>query len=109
MRPISSDNVNLGKQSLITCGTGSCCKRFSEGLIRHYKSKQVILYSIDKLEQYDNEDRHNIKPSLKFCEAGDVECYKNCYKVTKCFYYASNINTEWLREEEPKKLLEAQT
>lgn len=109
MRYFSPDNINFSEQSLMTAGTGSYCKHFAEELLMYYKSKRVILYLRNELGQYDIEDRNSIEPSLKYCEARDVACYQNCYKVTKDFYHASNINIEWLREEESKKLLEAQT
>jgi len=59
-----------GKSILITGGTGSFGKSFSEMLLKNYKPKRLIIYSRDELKQFDMQNDFN-DPCMRFF-IGDV-------------------------------------
>ena len=58
------------KTILITGGTGSFGKKFTENIINKYKSCKVIIFSRDELKQFDMEN-HFQSPKVKYI-IGDV-------------------------------------
>ena len=59
------------KTILITGGTGSFGKRFTEGILKRYKPKKVIIYSRDELKQYEMKERFKDHKNIRFF-IGDV-------------------------------------
>ena len=58
------------KSILITGGTGSFGKRFTEYLIKNYSPKKVIIYSRDELKQFEMQQQYNASCMRYFI--GDV-------------------------------------
>lgn len=58
------------KSILITGGTGSFGKRFTEYLIKNYSPKKVIIYSRDELKQFEMQQHYNASCMRYFI--GDV-------------------------------------
>ena len=48
-----------GKTILITGGTGSFGKKYTETLLREYKPKKIIIFSRDELKQYEMQQEYN--------------------------------------------------
>jgi len=42
-----------GKSILITGGTGSFGKKYTETLLKRYKPKRLVIFSRDELKQYE--------------------------------------------------------
>ncbi|RBQ30103.1 UDP-N-acetylglucosamine 4,6-dehydratase (inverting) [Aliarcobacter vitoriensis] len=59
-----------GKNILITGGTGSFGKKYTEILLKHYKPNKIIIYSRDELKQYEMSQEYNDKCMRYFI--GDV-------------------------------------
>jgi UDP-N-acetylglucosamine 4,6-dehydratase len=54
LRDFAPKNLDLnGKNILITGGTGSFGKKFTEVLLKRYKPNKIIIYSRDELKQYE--------------------------------------------------------
>ncbi|MDY0238733.1 MAG: polysaccharide biosynthesis protein, partial [Campylobacterales bacterium] len=47
------------KNILITGGTGSFGKKFTETLLKNYNPNKIIIYSRDELKQYEMSQRFN--------------------------------------------------
>ena len=58
------------KSILITGGTGSFGKKYTEILLQNYKPKKIIIYSRDELKQYEMAQKYNDKCMRYFI--GDV-------------------------------------
>ena len=58
------------KSILITGGTGSFGKKYTEILLKKYKPKKIIIYSRDELKQYEMAQKFNDKCMRYFI--GDV-------------------------------------
>ena len=58
------------KSILITGGTGSFGKKYTEILLKNYKPKKIIIYSRDELKQYEMAQKYNDKCMRYFI--GDV-------------------------------------
>ncbi|MFT7374095.1 MAG: UDP-N-acetylglucosamine 4,6-dehydratase, partial [Oleiphilaceae bacterium] len=58
------------KSVLITGGTGSFGKRFTDYLIKNYSPKKVIIYSRDELKQFEMQQHYNASCMRYFI--GDV-------------------------------------
>ena len=67
-----------GKNILITGGTGSFGKKYTEILLKHYKPNKIIIYSRDELKQYEMAQQFN-HPAMRFFigDVRDVERLKN--------------------------------
>ena len=50
-----------GKNILITGGTGSFGKKYTEILLKKYKPNKVIIFSRDELKQYEMAQEFNAK------------------------------------------------
>jgi len=48
-----------GKSILITGGTGSFGKKFTEILLKKYKPKKIVIFSRDELKQYEMQQEYN--------------------------------------------------
>lgn len=59
-----------GKNILITGGTGSFGKKYTEILLRHYKPNKIIIFSRDELKQYEMAQQFR-DPCMRFF-IGDV-------------------------------------
>ena len=59
-----------GKNILITGGTGSFGKKYTEILLKNYKPNKIIIYSRDELKQFEMAQRFNDKCMRNFI--GDV-------------------------------------
>lgn len=59
-----------GASILITGGTGSFGKKYTETLLRRYKPKKIIIYSRDELKQYEMQQVYN-DPCMRYF-IGDV-------------------------------------
>lgn len=59
-----------GKTILITGGTGSFGKKYTETLLRRYKPKRIVIYSRDELKQFDMGQDYN-DPCMRYM-IGDV-------------------------------------
>ena len=59
-----------GKNILITGGTGSFGKKYTEILLKKYKPNKIIIYSRDELKQYEMAQKYNAKCMRYFI--GDV-------------------------------------
>ena len=61
-----------GKVILITGGTGSFGKKYTEVLLKKYKPKKIIIFSRDELKQYEmQQEYHNdcMRLSLHECSS----------------------------------------
>jgi len=67
-----------GKNILITGGTGSFGKKYTEILLKHYTPNKIIIYSRDELKQYEMAQQFN-HPAMRFFigDVRDVERLKN--------------------------------
>ncbi len=68
-----------GANILITGGTGSFGKKYSEVLLRKYKPNKIIIYSRDELKQYEMSREFDQKCMRYFI--GDVRDYKRLKKA----------------------------
>ena len=59
-----------GKNILITGGTGSFGRKYTEILLKKYKPNKIIIYSRDELKQYEMSQKYNAKCMRYFI--GDV-------------------------------------
>ena len=59
-----------GKNILITGGTGSFGKKYTEILLKKYKPNKIIIYSRDELKQYEMSQKYNANCMRYFI--GDV-------------------------------------
>ena len=48
-----------GKSILITGGTGSFGKKYTETLLRHYRPRKIIIYSRDELKQFEMQQKYH--------------------------------------------------
>lgn len=69
------------KTILITGGTGSFGKKYTEILLRKYKPNKIIIYSRDELKQYEMAQDYNDKCMRYFI--GDVRDYQRLKKAMK--------------------------
>jgi len=67
-----------GKNILITGGTGSFGKKYTEILLKNYKPNKIIIYSRDELKQYEMAQQFN-DPCMRFFigDVRDVDRLKN--------------------------------
>lgn len=67
-----------GKNILITGGTGSFGKKYTEILLKHYTPNKIIIYSRDELKQYEMAQQFT-HPCMRFFigDVRDVERLKN--------------------------------
>lgn len=67
-----------GKNILITGGTGSFGKKYTEILLKHYKPNKIIIYSRDELKQYEMAQQFT-DPCMRFMigDVRDLERLKN--------------------------------
>ena len=67
-----------GKNILITGGTGSFGKKYTEILLKNYTPNKIIIYSRDELKQYEMAQQFN-HPAMRFFigDVRDVERLKN--------------------------------
>lgn len=70
-----------GKNILITGGTGSFGKKFTEILLKKYKPNKIIIYSRDELKQYEMAQVFNDKCMRYFI--GDVRDKDRLLKATR--------------------------
>jgi UDP-N-acetylglucosamine 4,6-dehydratase len=59
-----------GKSILITGGTGSFGKKYTETLLKRYKPKRLVIFSRDELKQYEMQQKFN-DPAMRYF-IGDV-------------------------------------
>ncbi|WP_457562670.1 polysaccharide biosynthesis protein, partial [Caminibacter pacificus] len=59
-----------GKNILITGGTGSFGKKYTEILLKNYKPNKIIIYSRDELKQFEMAQKYNNKCMRYFI--GDI-------------------------------------
>ena len=69
------------KTILITGGTGSFGKKYTETILRKYKPNKIIIYSRDELKQYEMAQEYNDKCMRYFI--GDVRDYQRLKKAMK--------------------------
>ncbi len=60
-----------GKNILITGGTGSFGKKFTEILLKNYKPNKIIIYSRDELKQYEMSQEYSRESGMRYF-IGDV-------------------------------------
>ena len=70
-----------GKNILITGGTGSFGKKYTEILLKHYKPNKIIIYSRDELKQYEMAQQFT-DPCMRFM-IGDV---RDLERLKKAMY-----------------------
>jgi len=69
------------KNILITGGTGSFGKKYTEVLLKHFKPNKIIIFSRDELKQYEMSQEYNFKCMRYFI--GDVRDADRLKKATK--------------------------
>ncbi|OCL83444.1 MULTISPECIES: UDP-N-acetylglucosamine 4,6-dehydratase (inverting) [Arcobacteraceae] len=70
-----------GKNILITGGTGSFGKKYTEVLLEKYKPNKIIIFSRDELKQYEMAQEYNAKCMRYFI--GDVRDNQRLKQATK--------------------------
>ncbi len=75
------DHILKGKTILITGGTGSFGKKFTEIVLKKYKPKRLIILSRDELKQYEMAQQFN-DPCIRYF-LGDV---RDRYRLNRAFY-----------------------
>ena len=58
------------KSILITGGTGSFGKKYTETILSRYKPRRIVIYSRDELKQYEMAQSHD-DPAMRYF-IGDV-------------------------------------
>ena len=59
-----------GKNILITGGTGSFGKKYTETILKRYRPNKIIIFSRDELKQFEMQQKFN-DPSMRYF-IGDV-------------------------------------
>lgn len=70
------------KNILITGGTGSFGKKYTEILLKKYKPNKIIIYSRDELKQYEMSQKYNAKCMRYFI--GDVRDANRLEDAIRC-------------------------
>jgi UDP-N-acetylglucosamine 4,6-dehydratase len=75
----SGDYIFKGKSVLITGGTGSFGKKFTESVLKKYKPKRLIILSRDELKQFEMAQQFN-DPCIRYF-IGDVRDKDRIYRA----------------------------
>jgi UDP-N-acetylglucosamine 4,6-dehydratase/5-epimerase len=71
-----------GKTVLVTGGTGSFGKKFTEIVLANYKPKKLIIFSRDEMKQYEMSQKYSVTeyPSIRYF-IGDVRDRQRLYRA----------------------------
>jgi len=79
MKKSGKDHIFKGKTVLITGGTGSFGKKFTEIVLKKYKPRRLIIFSRDELKQFEMEQKFN-DPCVRYF-LGDVRDKERLYRA----------------------------
>ena len=79
MKKSDSDHIFKGKTVLITGGTGSFGKKFTEIVLEKYKPRRLIILSRDELKQFEMAQKFN-DPCIRYF-LGDVRDKERLYRA----------------------------
>ncbi|MDD3325364.1 MAG: UDP-N-acetylglucosamine 4,6-dehydratase (inverting) [Sulfurospirillaceae bacterium] len=95
-----------GKNILITGGTGSFGKKYTEILLKNYKPNKIIIYSRDELKQYEMAQQFN-DPCMRFFigDVRDVERLKNAMYGVNYVIHAAALKHVPIAEYNPMECI----
>ncbi len=95
-----------GKNILITGGTGSFGKKYTEILLKHYKPNKIIIFSRDELKQYEMAQHFN-DPCMRFFigDVRDVDRLKNAMYGVNYVIHAAALKHVPIAEYNPMECI----
>ncbi len=99
-------NVFNGKNILITGGTGSFGKKYTEILLNNYKPNKIIIYSRDELKQYEMAQQFT-DPAMRFFigDVRDVERLKSAMYGVHYIIHAAALKHVPIAEYNPMECI----
>jgi len=95
-----------GKNILITGGTGSFGKKYTEILLKNYKPNKIIIYSRDELKQYEMAQQFT-DPAMRFFigDVRDVDRLKNAMYGVNYVIHAAALKHVPIAEYNPMECI----